>query len=93
MVTNERGGKASLLFWLRLYGSDNDSYHAYPGRRYGTQSLCGQGPVITDMGRMDSGGSRSKCCSECFFELYDLSRIKARLEELGHESREDDGGA
>lgn len=90
MVTKDVGGKTTLLFWLRERGNSSDSYHAYHGRRRGTQSLCGKGPEIGDMGMMDSGGSRSKCCSECFFELYGLARIKASLEDMNNDSHKDD---
>ena len=74
MVTTEK--TSMLLFWLREHGSSNDSYHAYRTRGRGSKTVCGKGPEILDLNKMDSGGSRSKCCPDCFYMLYPLPRLK-----------------
>ena len=90
MVVKKENKKNGLLFWLKERESDFDTYHAYLDRKRGTRTVCRMGPEIIDVGTMDIGGSRSKCCTKCFFELYSLPRIAASLEEICNDSRKDD---
>lgn len=66
----------SLLFWLKA--ADDDSYHAYRSRRRGTKPLCENAEAIGELSEMDTGGSRSKCCTQCFNALYGFPRIATK---------------
>lgn len=65
--------ESAVLFWLK--GSRDTVYHAYRSRGRGTQSVCGGGMEIVDAGDMNTAGSRSKICMECFTALYGLGRL------------------
>lgn len=62
---------SSVIFWFRA--RSDASYHAYRSRRFGEPSICGHGSIIIEVNEMDSGGNYSKCCLECFRQVYGIN--------------------